>query len=149
MRMFCCLVVACAACVSCHKETADLRAPDSAAAPKTNVVSGLDDKGRPTETIVYATKGVLKQRTLKVTDADGRTLTARTVDSDGKTKWTEQYSYGEAGDHRPVEIRRLLADGQIVSVRFVRSPGGTERRAVTAPDGRQIPEAEQAAFLEQ
>jgi hypothetical protein len=139
----------CAACVSCHKEAAYLRAPESAAAPKTNVVSKLDEKGRPTESIVYATNGVLKQRTSYVTDADGRVLTARTVDSEGKPKWTEQYSYRQAGDQRPVEIQRLLADGQTVSVRFLRSLDGTERRVVTGPDGRQVPEAEQAAFLEE
>ena len=147
--MFCCLVAVCAVCVSCHKEAADLRAPESAAAPKTNVVSKLDEKGRPTETIVYGTNGVVKRRTYPVTDAGGRILTARTVDSEGKPKWTEQYSYREAGDPHPVEIRRLLADGQIVSVRFIRSLDGTERRIVTGPDGRQIPEAEQAAVLEE
>lgn len=147
--MLCCLVAVCAACVSCHKEAADPHPPEAAAAPKTNVVSKLDEKGRAPETTVYATNGLLKHRTFSVTDAAGRILTARTVDSEGKPKWTEQYSYKEAGDRRPVEIRRSLADGRIVSVRFLRSPDGTERRIVTGPNGRQIPEAEQAAFLEE
>ncbi len=148
MRRFC-FVAVCAACVSCHKEAADLPAPKSTAAPKTDIVSRLDEKGRPTETKVYGTNGVLKRRTFAVTDADGRILTARTVDAEGKPKWTEQYFYGEAGDRRPVEIRRSLPDGKIISVRFLRSPDGTERRIVTGPDGRQVPEAEQAGFLEE
>jgi hypothetical protein len=149
MRAFCCLVAVCAAVVSCHREANDLRKPESGASPKTNVVSRLDEKGRPTETMVYATNGSLKQRTLYVTAADGRILTARTVDGQGKPKWTDQYSYPEAADHRPADIRRVRADGQIVSVRFLYSPDGTTRRIVTGPDGKQIPEAEQATFLEE
>jgi hypothetical protein len=127
----------CAAVVSCHREANDLGKPESAASPKTNVVSRLDEKGRPTETMVYATA------------ADGRILTARTVDGQGKPKWTDQYSYEKAGDHRPAAIRRLRADGHIVSVSFLYSSDGTKRRIVTGPDGKQIPEAEQATFLEE
>jgi hypothetical protein len=143
------LVAVCAAVVSCHREANDLRKPESAASPKTNVVTRLDEKGRPTETMVYATNGSLKQRTIYATAADGRILTARTADPQGKPKWTDQYSYGQAGDHRLVEIRRLRVDGQIISMRFVSSPDGTERRIVTGPDGKQIPEAEQATLLEE
>ena len=149
MRAFCCLLAACAAVVSCQREANDLRKPESAASPKTNVVSRLDEKGRPTESVVCATNDALKQRTFYVTAADGRILTARTVDPQGKPKWTDQYSYDKAGDHRLVEIRRLRADGQIISVRFLSSPDGSERRIVTGPDGKQIPEAEQATFLEE
>jgi hypothetical protein len=147
MRAFCCLVAACAACVSCHREADAPRAPKSAASPKTNVVSKLDDKGWLSETIVYETNGVLKQRTVYVTAADGRILTARTVDSQGRSKWTDKYSYSDASNRRPVEIQRLKADGQLISVRFLSFTNGAERRIVTGPDGKQISEAEQAAFL--
>ncbi len=115
----------------------------------TNVLSKLDDKGRPTETMVYDTNGLLKQRTFYVTAADGRILTARTEDAQGRSKWTDQYRYGEASNERPVEIRRLKADGRILSVRFLSLSNGTQRRIVIGPDGKQILEAEQASFLEE
>jgi hypothetical protein len=147
MRAAWCLAVICIAAVSCQREASRPRTLESAASPKTNVVSRLDEKGRATETMVYATNGSLKQRTVYVTAADGRILTARTVDAQGRPKWTEQYSYGKADDHRLIEIRRLRTDGQIISVRFVSSPDGTERKIVTGPDGKEIPESEQARFL--
>jgi hypothetical protein len=149
MRTLFCLIAVCAACISCRREAGDPRARGPAGFPKTNVVSKLDEKGRPTETMVYATNGVLKQRTFFETAADGRIMTARTVDAEGRPKWTEQYSYGQTGDRRPVELRRTKPDGQIIAVRFLYSPDGTQRKIVIGPDGKQIPEAEQAAFLEE
>src|SRR5438132_1645186 len=127
MRVFCCLVAACAAFVSCHRK-ANSPAAESPASLKTNAVSKLNDKARPIETLVYETNGLLKQRTFYLRDADGRILTARTVDPDGKSKWTDQYSYGEPSNQRPVEIRRMKADGQIISMRFLSLTNGTERR---------------------
>ena len=56
--------------------------PQAAINPtKTNVVSKLDDKGRPAETLVYTTNGLLKQHTFFETAVDGRVLSARTVDA--------------------------------------------------------------------
>jgi hypothetical protein len=149
MRSWFCLVALCVAGVSCHRETGPER-PQAAINPlNTNVVSKVDDKGSPAETLVYTTNGLLKQHTFFETAADGRVLSARTVDAEGKPKWTEQYSYGETGGTRPVEVRRLKPDGKIIAVHFRSAPDGTEQRFVIGPDGKELPAAEQKAFLEE
>ena len=46
-------------------------------------------------------------------------------------------------------MRRTKSNGEVVMVRFVYSPDGGARKIVTGADGKQIPEAEQPAFLEE
>lgn len=143
------ILALCAAGLSCNRQPGDPRASAPAGLPQTNVVSKLDEKGRPTERVVYATNGAVKHRTVFVTAEDGRILSARTADAEGNLKWMEQYSYAATADNRPVEMRRTKANGEVVTVRFVYAPDGAARKIVTGVDGKQIPEAEQPAFLEE
>jgi hypothetical protein len=143
MRTLFCLVVIAIAAVGCRQQPGTR----TAVAPNTNVVSKLDDRGRPTETTVYATNGVVKQRTFFETTDDGRILAARTVDAEGKLKWTDKYTYETGTSRRPSELQRLKPNGEAVAVRFVYSPDGTQRKVVIGPDGQPVPEAEQAAAL--
>lgn len=145
MKNYIYLLAVCALCISCKQETHTPRTGQTL--PKTNTVSKVDDKGHPTESLVYAADGSVKQKTVFETSPDGRILSARTLDSQGGLKWTEHYSYRNEDSTRPVEVRRTKPDGQIISVRFIYGPDGSKRRIVTKPDGSQVPESEQAAFL--
>jgi hypothetical protein len=125
------------------------RQPGTKDTAKTNLVSKLDDRGRPMETTVYATNGVVKRRTFFETTDDGRVLSARTVDKDGKLKWIDQYMYQTGTNQQPIEIQRVKPNGETVAVRFVYSPDGSERKIVIGPNGQPVPEAEQAEVLEE
>ncbi len=149
MRLWFCLIALCAAGVSCRREAGPERPRAAINPPITNIVSKVDSEGRPAETLVYATNGLLKLHTLFETANDGRVLRARTIDAEGRPKWTEQYSYRETGGAQPIEIRRLKPDGKVTTVHFRHAPDGTEQRVVIGPDGKEIPAADQNAFLEE
>ena len=139
------LLAVCALCVSCKQETHTPRTGQTP--PNTNTVAKVDDKGHPTETLIYGSDGSVKQKTVFETGPDGRIMSARTLDPQGGVKWIEQYSYQNEDSAQPIEIRRVKTDGQIISVRFIYARDGSKRRIVTRPDGTQVAEAEQAAFL--
>jgi hypothetical protein len=128
--------------VACHRDT---RAPVATAA-KTNVVSRLDDRGRPMETILYTTNGAVQRRTFFETGDDGRILSARTVDAEGELKWTDKYTYEAGTNQRPIEVQRVKPNGEAVVVKFVYLPDGTERRIVIGPNGELIPDADGTAL---
>jgi len=143
MRTWLCLVIVSVVAVACNRHTRP------AVAVKTNVVSKLDNHGRLMETTVYAADGVVKQRTFFETAGDGRVLSARTVDADGKLKWTDKYTYGTGTNQRPTDLQRMKPNGEAVAVQFVYSPDGAARKIVIGPDGQPVSEAEQAAALEE
>lgn len=139
----------CVAGASCRRDIDDARLPNPATHPKTNVVSKVDEKGRLTEKLVYATSGLLKHRTFFETEANGRVTSSRTIDGEDKPKWTEKYFYEETSGARLSKVQRIQPDGKIVVVHFLYAIDGTKRRIVIGPDGKEIPIANQEAFLEE
>jgi hypothetical protein len=148
MKDLFCIAALCVTSLSCNRQPAVPRASNPVALAPTNVVSKLNDKGRLSEKLVYATNGLLKHRTVFEAAEDGRILSSRTVDAEGNLKWMDQYSYATASN-RPVEMRRTKTNGESITVRFVYSPDGTARKIMTGTDGKPIAQTEHAAFLEE
>lgn len=139
------LIALSAILVSCsRKENSSSSA--SNARPKTNSVSRFNDKGRLVETLTYSPDGSLKHRILFQPADDGRILSSRMVDPEGKLKWVEEHVFEGTNAH-PLETRRITPDGATVLIRYRYDQNGNSTRTVVKSDGSEVPPDEVKRFL--
>src|SRR5437868_4779779 len=116
MRTWLCLAVLSVVATGCDRDPGR-----TAVVAKTNAVSRLDDRGRVMETTIYGTNGAVKQRIFFEFGSNGWVQSTRTVDAEGKLKWTDTYSYDSGTTPRCVELQRVKSNGEAVAVKFVYS----------------------------
>jgi len=95
----------------------------------------------------YVTNGNITLKIFATTNG-GRIISSKAVDETGTLKWTDSYSYDNAGDSgKLIASRRTKPDGTMIQVYYQYSSDGKQRKIVIGPDGNRVPPAEEDAVL--